>query len=127
MKSSNKPWTRVGAIQFVADTARERVRKATQLADAIGGHSIEKQWTALYPVVFEVHKIDGSVDTVEYRNIEGSSDDLKTINYREDGESTWSFTFFFVFSGVIEIELWNLALALNLGMFLAPLWSISEL
>ncbi|KAJ6979892.1 hypothetical protein NC653_027893 [Populus alba x Populus x berolinensis] len=45
MKSSNKPWTRVGATQFVADTARERVRKATQLADAIGGYSIEKQWT----------------------------------------------------------------------------------
>lgn len=43
------------------------------------------------PVVFEVHKIDGSVDTVEYRNIEGSTDDLKTINYREDGESTWFF------------------------------------
>lgn len=45
MKSSNKPWTRVGAIQFVAGTAKERVRKATQVADAIGGHSKEKQWT----------------------------------------------------------------------------------
>lgn len=44
-----------------------------------------------HPVVFEVHKIDGPVDTVEYINTEGSTDDLKTINYREDGESTWFF------------------------------------
>lgn len=40
------------------------------------------------PAVVEVHKIDGPVDTEEQRNIEGSTDDLKTINYREDGEST---------------------------------------
>ncbi|XP_057992465.1 uncharacterized protein LOC131173864 [Hevea brasiliensis] len=89
--------SRTGATQFVADTAKEGVRKATEMADTVADtakKTMDGAWKASREanekirervvgdnsnsnrnneedlVVVEVEKIDGTVDTVEYRNIE---------------------------------------------------------
>ncbi|KAJ4841139.1 hypothetical protein Tsubulata_006431 [Turnera subulata] len=112
-----------GATQFMADTVKEGVRKATEIADALGDSAkktVDGAWDAAKegnqriretvadsgnndkynnntnnhandnntanpdPVVVEMHKIDGPIDTVEYRNIEQNMDDLKKVGDRAD-------------------------------------------
>ncbi|XP_002533781.3 uncharacterized protein LOC8287913 [Ricinus communis] len=92
--------TTTGATQFVADTAKEGVRKATERADAVGdtakravdsaseaskeaNHKVRdtvaggkdnnenhNNHNEEDPGVVEMQKMDGPIDTVEYRNLE---------------------------------------------------------
>lgn len=61
-----------GPSEFVAETANEGVKKAGEQAENVGDTAKETMDGNIHedPAVVEVHKIDDSIDTQEYRSIE---------------------------------------------------------